>query len=190
MELHSKNRFKKVDITDVAISKVPFVQYKGLNEAQNGILNRISKLVLQTALAENNSNEVAITVDLDDIDGKKGFAKGDEHGVNVSSDTISHHLIMTGRMVAIVHNHPSTQTLSLQDIYLFLTNAPIRLIVVVSNQGTVHYLLKDSEYCFTVARDLYNSCAEDLTKDSSASESYNAALDFLTHCTEAGLYYH
>ena len=65
--------------------------------------------------------------------------------------------------VAIVHNHPSTQTLSLQDVNLFLSNASIRVIVVVSNQGTVHYMRKDENYSFTIARELYNSCIEDLT---------------------------
>ena len=48
--------------------------------------------------------------------------------------------------LAIVHNHPPTQTLSLQDVNLFLSNASIRVIVVVSNQGTVHYLRKDKDY--------------------------------------------
>ena len=48
--------------------------------------------------------------------------------------------------LAIVHNHPSTQTLSLQDVNLFLSNASIRVSVVVSNQGTVHYLRKDKDY--------------------------------------------
>lgn len=127
---------------------------------------------------------------MEDIDGRQGFQKGDEHEVLIGADPDSYHILMTGSNVAIVHNHPSTQTLSLQDVNLFLSNASIRVIVVVSNQGTVHYLHKDENYSFSIARDLYNSCVQDLTSHSSASESYAASLDFLTHCTEAGLYYH
>ena len=190
MELHSKDRFRKVEITDIAIKKVQRISYKGLTEDQNDILYRLARLVLIRSKAENNSNEVAYTIDLADLDGKRGFAKGDEHGVNVGSDSDSYHLVDAGDDVAIVHNHPSTQTLSLQDIYLFLTNAPIKVIVVVSNQGTVHYLMKDKNYSFASARDLYNSCVGELPDKPPAKESYGAALDFLTHCTEVGLYYH
>lgn len=188
--LQSKERFKKVMITDVAISKVPKIEYKGLTKEQNKALYDIAQIVLLRAKEENNSDEVAITVDLDDLDGKQGFQKGDEHEVFIGADTDSCHLLMTGSNVAIVHNHPSTQTLSLQDVNLFLSNASIRVIVVVSNQGTVHYLRKDRDYSFSGARELYNSCVSDLTRNASASENYAASLDFLTHCTEAGLYYH
>ena len=190
MTLQSKERFKKVMITDVAISKVPKIKYRDLTDKQNDALYEIAQIVLLRAKEENNSDEVAITIDLDDLDGKQGFQKGDEHEVLIGSDPDSYHLLMTGSNVAIVHNHPSTQTLSLQDVNLFLSNASIRVIVVVSNQGTVHYLRKDKDYSFSVARDLYNSCVEDLTGNSSASDCYAASLDFLTHCTEAGLYYH
>ena len=190
MSLQSKERFKKVMITDVAVSKVPKIKYKDLTEEQSNVLYEIAQIVLLRSKVENNSDEVAITLDLDDLYGRQGFQKGDEHEVIIGADPDSYHLLMTGSNVAIVHNHPSTQTLSLQDINLFLSNASIRLIVVVSNQGTVHYLYKDKGYSFTSARELYNDCVLDLTNSSSASESYAASLDFLTHCTEAGLYYH
>lgn len=48
------------------------------------------------------------------------FTLSDEHGVDVCSDTISNHLLLTGNNVAIIHNHPSTQTLSIEDIGFFL----------------------------------------------------------------------
>lgn len=190
MELHSKDRFKKVAITDVAISKVQRISYKGLTEEQNEILYRLSRMVLMVAKEENNSNEVALTIDLDNPESGIGTQKGDEHEIVIGADTDSYHLIRAGEKTAIVHNHPSTQTLSMQDIRLFLSNDPVHVIVVVSNQGVVHYLMKDNNFDFAAACDLHNSCVSDLTKDSSAREKYNAALEFLAHCTEAGLYYH
>ncbi|MBR1862305.1 MAG: hypothetical protein IJ796_10705 [Lachnospiraceae bacterium] len=189
LTLQSKERFRKVMITDIAVSKVPKIKYKGLTEEQNVALYEFAQIVLLRSKTENNSNEVSITVDLDELSGKQGFQKGDEHEVLIGLDPDSYHLIRTGNNVAIIHNHPSTQTLSLQDVNLFLSNISVRLIVVVSNQGTVHYLWKDKNYSFSVAKELYNSCVEDLTSSSSVSESYAASLDFLTHCTEAGLYY-
>ena len=190
MELHSKDRFKKVPITDIAISKVPYICYKGMNDGQNDILYRLARLVLMTAQQENDSNEVALTIDLDDLESGIGTQKGNEHEIVIGADTDSYHLIRAGKKTAIVHNHPSTQTLSMQDIHLFMSNDPVRVIVVVSNQGVVHYLMKDSNFDFGAACDLYNSCVSDLTRESSAREKYNAALEFLAHCTEAGLYYH
>ena len=216
MELHSKDRFKKVPITDIAISKVPYICYKGMNDGQNDILYRLARLVLMTAQQENDSNEVALTIDLDDLESGIGTQKGNEHEIVIGADTDSYHLIRAGKKTAIVHNHPSTQTLSMQrkfliragkktaivhnhpstqtlsmqDIHLFMSNDPVRVIVVVSNQGVVHYLMKDSNFDFGTACDLYNSCVSDLTRESSAREKYNAALEFLAHCTEAGLYYH
>ena len=190
MELHSKDRFKKVAITDVAISKVQRISYRGLTEEQNEMLYRLSRMVLMVAKEENDSNEVALTIDLDDPGSGIGTQKGDEHEIAIGADTDSYHLIRAGKKTAIVHNHPSTQTLSMQDIRLFLANNPVRVIVVVSNQGVVHYLMKDSNFDFIAACDLYNSCVSDLATDSTAKEKYNAALEFLAHCTEVGLYYH
>ena len=190
MELHSKDRYKKVAITDVAISKVQRVSYKGLTEKQNEILYRLTRMVLMVAKEENNSNEAAMTIDLDDPESVIGIQKGDEHEIVIGADTDSYHLIRTGMKTAIVHNHPSTQTLSMQDIHLFLGNDPVHVIVVVSNQGVVHYLMKDCSFDFAAACDLYNLCVSDLTKGSTAREKYNAALEFLAHCTEVGLFYH
>lgn len=189
MSLQSKERFKKVMITDVAISKVPKIRYKDLTDEQNDALYEIAQIVLLRAKEENNSDEVAITIDLDDLDGKQGFQKGDEHEVEIDADPDSYHLLRAKTRVAVVHNHPSTQTLSIEDIRLFLHHDPLQYIVVVTNQGTVHYLMKDKDYDFYAAKKLLVECCEDLTRNSSAKEFYNAALDYLTHCSEVGLYY-
>ncbi len=193
MELHSKNRFKKVDITDVAISKVPFVQYKGLNEAQNRDLQKLAQLVLLKSQMGNNSNEYAVTVSLnnENLFEQIGFAKGDEHEVKVHAATNSHHIIVSARdvSVAVIHNHPSVQTLSIEDIGFFLYETTVKILSVVTNQGAVHYIMKDKDYDYSAAEKLRRDCTEDLTKDSSEKECYEAALDFLTHCSEVGLYY-
>ena len=190
MELHSKNRFKKVIITDIAIKKVQRISYKGLTEEQNDILYRLSRMVLIKAQQENDSNESAFTVDLDDPDGGIGEINGTEHFVDIDADATSYHLLRVGKKTAIVHNHPSTQTLSIQDIQLFLHFDSVIYIVVVSNQGTVHYLMKDNNYDFCAAEKLRAECCADLKRGvSSADDYYNAALDFLTHCSEVGMFY-
>lgn len=70
MSLQSKERFRKVMITDVAITKVPRIKYKGLTDEQSNALYETAQIVLLRSKTENNSYEVAITIDLDDIDGR------------------------------------------------------------------------------------------------------------------------
>lgn len=48
---------------DVAVSKVPKIRYKGLTDEQNDALYEIAQIVLLRAKMENNSDEVAITLD-------------------------------------------------------------------------------------------------------------------------------
>ena len=189
MELHSKNRFKKTAITDIAINKVQRVKYKGLTDEQNEMLYRFAKLVLLKAQQENNSNESTITIDLDNLDGRIGEINGSEHIIDVDADPNSYHLLRTGDNVAIIHNHPSTQTLSMEDVYFFLHFDTLRYTIVVSNQGTIHYLMKDKNFDLRQTIVLCQECTEDLTDSSPAKEYYAASLDFLTHCSEVGLYY-
>ena len=121
MELHSKDRFKKIPIMDIAISKVQRIEYKGLSNEQNEMLYRLSRMVLIKAQRENDSNEAAFTIDLDDLDGEIGEVNGTEH---------------------------------------------------------------------YAAEKLRVECCADLKRGvSSTKDYYNAALDFLTHCSEVGLYY-
>ena len=132
-KLSAKNREKKIFITDIAIEKVPLIQYKGLSDTENSALYQLAKLVLLTSQTENNSNEVAITCTLDADNPLEGIgiSFGDEHEVDICADTASNHLILSTKRCAIVvlHNHPSTQTLSIEDVRFFLHFESIKIMV-------------------------------------------------------------
>jgi proteasome lid subunit RPN8/RPN11 len=189
----AKRRNRKVYITDVAIDKVPYVEYQGFTDEQNKIMRELAKDVLLLSKEENESNEVAITCDLGAKDPLKNFgvALGTEHEVDILADTFSNHIIVSKKSVAIVvlHNHPSTQTFSLQDIQFFIQYPMLEVIVVVSNQGTVHYLKRDKEYDYKQAFQLFRECIEELNQNSPVMEQYLASLSFLAKCSEVGLYY-
>jgi hypothetical protein len=193
-KLEAKNRDKKVFITDIAIDKVSRIKYKGLSETENNVLYQLAKLVLMTAQSQNDSNEVAITCTLDSSDPLEdiGISFGDEHEVDVCADVASYHLIMSAKRCAIVvlHNHPSTQTLSIEDIRFFLHFESVRIMVVVTNQGVIHYISKEQSYDYKDAERLLKECVEDLTAQSKAQDYYMAGLRFLTRCSEVGLFYH
>ena len=116
--LSAKKHDKKVYITDIAIEKIPKIEYKGLSQKENEALFRLARMVLMTSKLENDSNEVAITCTLDSDDPMDviGVSLGEEHSVNICANTVANHLIVSSRMCAVVimHNHPSTQTLSLE----------------------------------------------------------------------------
>ena len=189
----AKRRNRKIFITDVAIDKVPYVEYEGFTDERNKVMQELASDVLLLSKEENENNEVAITCDLESEDPLNNFgvAFGTEHEVDILADTFSNHIIVSQKSVAVVvlHNHPSTQTFSLQDIQFFIEYPMIEVIVVVSNQGTVHYLKRDKDYDCKNAFRLFRECIEDLDKNSPVKEQYLASLSFLAKCSEAGLYY-
>lgn len=189
----AKHHDHKIYITDVAINKVPLIEYIGFTEKQNHIMRELAQEVLTVSKDINESNEVAITCDLGMQDPLEnyGVALGTEHEVNVLADTLSNHILVSRNSVVVVilHNHPSTQTFSLQDIQFFIEFPTIKIMVVVSNQGTIHYLKRDKDYNVQHAIALFKECVEGLNKNSPRTEVYLASLSFLAKCSEAGLYY-
>lgn len=189
----AKRRDRKVYITDIAIDKVPYIRYAGFTDERNTIMWELAKDVLLLSKEKNDSNEVSITCDLgaDNPLSSFGVSLGTEHEVDILADTLSNHIIVSKKSVAVVvlHNHPSTQTFSLQDIQFFILHPMIEVIVVVSNQGTVHYLKRDAEYDYKQAFQLFRECIEGLEQDSPSMEMYMASLTFLAKCSEVGLFY-
>lgn len=189
----AKKRDKKVYITDIAIDKVPLIEYYGFTDEQNQIMQELARSVLVISKESNDSNEVALTCDLGKPDPLHNFgvALGTEHDVDVLSDTLSNHMIVSSKSVVVVllHNHPSTQTFSLEDVQFFIQHPMLAVIVVVSNQGTVHYLKRDRDFDYGKTIMLFKECIQGLKRNSPSSEVYMATLSFLARCSEAGLFY-
>lgn len=188
----TKKRDKKVYITDIAIEKVPYIEYKGMDEEQNKVIQRLAKLVLRLSKDRNDSNEVAITWDMcgENIN-KYGIAYGTVNEVDVEADTYSYHLLhsASGVVLVLLHNHPSTRTFSLDDISYMMIFQAIEYMIVVSNQGTIHYLKKEKDYSVKNAKILYNECVKQNKNAVTIEGKYVTALEFLKRCGEAGLYY-
>lgn len=168
MDLLQKKRNSKIKITDIAIEKVPYIEYQGLTEEQNKIMQQLAKDVLFISKENNDCNEVAITCD---IEGEEplntyGISYGNEYSVDVLADTVSNYLIASKRGLAVVllHNHPSSKTFSLDDIDFFIRYYTIKILVVISNQGKVHFMQRKEEY-------------------------YIASRKFLKNCVDVGIYY-
>lgn len=193
----AKKRNRKVMITDSAIDKVPRVKYKNIPENEYDIIRELARNVLYISKNENNSDEVAITYDMDSIhriQNKEeyiGVALGNEHEVNPMSSTIAYHLIASARkcIVIVLHNHPSLSNFSLSDIQFLLQYANIKMMVVVTNLGSISYLVKKDEYHYERAVILFNK-AVDLNNKAKNLRSLQKAADyFLKNCHKVGIVY-
>lgn len=87
----AKSRNRKIYITEIAIDKVPFIQYDGFTDEQSKIMQELAKDVLLLSKEKNDSNEVAITCDLgaENPLGYFGVSMGTEHEIDILADTLS-----------------------------------------------------------------------------------------------------
>lgn len=190
----SKEHFQKVSITDIAIEKVPYIKYHGLSEKQCEIIQLLAKEVLAISKEENDSDEVAITYKMNNDDCKEpdfGVAFGDGHSVEIESDAYSYHLLQSTEEVVIVilHNHPSPQTLSYDDLSTFILYRNIKMILAVTNQGTIHYIMKHEGYEFDKARDLMVKYSKPIEEAKTNEVAYELTIDLLKELKQLGLYY-
>ena len=176
---------------------MPRVQYKEISETEYDNLRELARQVLQISKDENDSNEVAVTYSLESArlieKGELyiGISLGAEHGVDPMSDTTSYHLIRASRdcVVLVLHNHPSLSAFSLSDIQFLLTYDTVKLMVVVTNLGSVSYLVKNGKYDFEKAVDLLNEAIDLNNKAQKLKYLQDAADYFLKNCYNVGINY-
>ncbi len=63
----AKKRDHKIMITDEAIRKVPRIKYKNIPENEYDTIQELARNVLRISKNENNSNEVAITYEMNSM---------------------------------------------------------------------------------------------------------------------------
>ncbi len=193
----AKKRDHKIVITDEAINKIPYVQYKEIPETEYDNLQELARQVLKISKEENNSNEVAVTYSLDSISliekGERylGIALGTEHDVDPLSDATSYHLIRASKdcVVIVLHNHPSLSAFSLSDIQFLLRYETVKMMIVVTNLGSVSYLVKNNKYNFEKSIILLNEAIDLSNKAKNIKDLQKAAEYFLKNCYNAGINY-
>lgn len=193
----AKKRNHKIMITEEAIKKVPRIQYKNIPEKEYDTIQELAKNVLRISKNENNSNEVAITYGMDSVERIQkgedyiGVALGNEHEVNPISSTIAYHLVVSAKecIVIVLHNHPSLSNFSLSDIQFLLQYANIKMMVVVTNLGSISYLVKGNKYTYEKAVALFNEAVDSNNEARNLKGLQKAADYFLMNCHKAGIKY-
>lgn len=181
--LNSKNRGKKVMITDQAIEKVGTISPSGFSEDMIEYTRTTNKELLSFARSENFSNEVACVVDLENLT-RLSFVPGSEHYVDILGDTDSYHWIAskTQRSLMICHNHPGLTDFSMNDISVFM-QPTVKTMTIVTNQGKMSYISKNDQYDYKKAvlnmRTLREKYGADFDKvvDKFLKDGYNYGIE-------------
>lgn len=193
----AKKRDRKIMITNEAIRKVPRIKYKNIPESEYNTIQELARNVLRISKNENNSNEVAITYGMDSVEriqkGEEyiGVALGSEHGVDPISNTTAYHLVSSAEecIVIVLHNHPSLSDFSLSDVQFLLRYASVKMMVVVTNLGSISYLVKGKGYAYEKAVALFNEAVSSNNEAKDLKGLQKAADHFLKNCYMVGIDY-
>ena len=193
----AKKKDHKIVITNEAIRKVPRIKYKNIPESEYDTIQELARNVLRISKNENNSNEVAITYGMDSAEriqkGEEyiGVALGNEHGVDPISNTTAYHLVSSVEdcIVIVLHNHPSLSDFSLSDVQFLLQYASVKMMVVVTNLGSISYLVKGKGYAYDKAVELFNESVSSNNEAKDLKGLQKAADHFLKNCYRVGIDY-
>lgn len=153
----------KVNITPQAIEKVPLVNIPTLSDVENRNIHLMHKQLLEDAMKNNHSNEVAYILS------KNGVSKvyGTENTVDFAKSNETELLLKLSpeRSLDVLHNHPKGSTFSMEDIDFFVRTNSVRSLTIVTNQGKVMYLIKTKKVSIQkMVESLYNlTYSNDLT---------------------------
>lgn len=155
----------KVNITPQAIEKVPLVNIPALSDVENRNIQLMHKQLLEDAMKNNHSNEVAYILF------KNGVSKvyGTENTVDFAKSHETDLLLKLSpeRSLDVLHNHPKGSTFSMEDIDFFVRTNSVRSLTIVTNQGKVMYLIKTKKVSIQkMVESLYNlTYSNDLTSN-------------------------
>lgn len=160
-------------------------------------LHELAKQVLQVSKDHNDSNEVAAVYSLDfeellaNDQEYFGISFGSEHEVDPAGSTVSYHIIHSSLdcVVVCLHNHPNLSKFSLDDVKFFLSSPSVKMVVVVTNLGSVSYLVKGKNYNRIEAIKVFNEAVDIHKLSSDLRNAQRAASYFLNECYRANIVY-
>lgn len=130
----------KVNITPQAIEKVPLVNIPTLSDVENRNIQLMHKQLLEDAMKNNHSNEVAYILSKNRV--SKVYGTENEVDFAKSHETDLLLKLSPERSLDVLHNHPKGSTFSFDDIAFFVNTGSVRSLTIVTNQGKVMYLTK------------------------------------------------
>ena len=151
-EFKQKNRNRAIQITDIAIDKVPKKRIPGFDDEQNAYIRRMHKLILAEAQKLNflyNTNEMEVGALVDIYSWESWLIKGVRpREVEIKNNMDAYKRLVGGykNQLMFIHNHPSTGTFSGEDFKMFCYHSSLYMMSVVGNDSTVYLLIKTFEF--------------------------------------------
>ena len=164
-------------------------------------LKRINALIKSIerdgVMQENDGNETAITYNFEDpINPETGgmyvaVTYGDDHSVDPFSETNAYHMKYTanGCVLIVLHNHPSLSKISLQDVSYLLYHDPLKMIIAVTNRGSITYIVKSSKLKYVEAVRMTKAAVDEYNAANGLKEKQDITNKFLSNCHKVGLIY-
>lgn len=205
-EIMSKSGNKRL-ITDIAISKIPYVAYPDCDAQQSLILHELGEHLLKLSKQKNNSDEISVTINIKEnnkiIDGmdkilqKVGLCYGTKDETLLFSDPLTMHLVRGATDIAVVnlHNHPSCSPHSTLDLSFFLRESAVKMMIILGNNGELYYLSKTEKYNHDLARRYLTQAAYVVKPNVKETDKFTAmelrqvADLFLKNCYQFGIEY-
>ena len=145
----------KVNITPQAIEKVPLVNIPTLSDVENRNIQLMHKQLLEDAMKNNNSNEVAYILSKNEVYKVYGTENTVDFAKSHETDLLLK--LSPERSLDVLHNHPKGSTFSMEDIDFFVRTNSVRSLTIVTNQGKVMYLIKTKKVSIQkMVESLYN----------------------------------
>lgn len=137
-----QGRGRKTFITPKAVNDLAVFNHPGLTKAENILLHKQYKELLQFSMNNNGSNEVAFVLSRD----FKTKTIDIGNGTEVKFSKASLNKIMTEKNVYILHNHPRGYGFSIDDLETFRKFENVKALALVTNSGRIELLQKTDKY--------------------------------------------
>lgn len=151
-EFKQKKRNRAIQITDIAIKKVPITNIFGFDNEQNKYIRNLHKYALVEANKLNqvyNTNEMEVGILVDIHSWERWLIKGEKtREVVIKHNIDAYKRLISGykNQLMFMHNHPSTGTFSSEDFKIFCYHSSLYIMSVVGNDSAVYILIKTSEF--------------------------------------------
>lgn len=185
----AKKRSKKTGITDIAVRKVVLTKLAGFTPEENQLIQNVHRKILETAMKENDSNEVGALVNLHTWDVE--LLIGTVQSVDLKADPKLFQKIVCSRKntYMFAHNHPSTATFSAEDFKVFCKYSSFYLMSVVGNDGSVYIMKKEADFKPDDALEYYYRRARYYKRQGECYTATCAMQDLLRNAADFGIYY-
>lgn len=188
-DLQQKVRTRPIKITDIAIDKVRQTRITGFTNEENKYIQDFHKQLLRISKTQNNSEEVAITIDI--IQWSYQITIGNGNRVIIKNDPIANRMLKEKpkNTLLVMHNHPSTSTFSGKDFKTFCDYESIYTITIVGNDGSVQVMTKDINFNGINAKIKYYELANDFKAHRYKNNATKAMHYVIKHPEEFGIIY-